>query len=55
MEQTRRFLRERGLPDRDLGELPAPHKRFPDGAQYRVEIPGVEGPVAFQAVPAACG
>src|SRR5947209_1579392 len=54
MEETRRFLRERGLPDREPGELPSSTKRFPDGAQYRVEIPSVEGPVAYQAVLAAC-
>jgi hypothetical protein len=54
MESTRRFLRERGLPDRELGELPASTKRFPDGAQYRVEIPSVEGPGSFRAVLEAC-
>jgi hypothetical protein len=39
-----------GLPDGDLGELPDSSKRFPDGAQYRVEIPSVEGPNALAAV-----
>jgi hypothetical protein len=50
MANTRRFLTSLGLPDRDLGELPTSDKRFSDGGQYRVEIPSVEGPVAFQAV-----
>jgi hypothetical protein len=50
MANTRRFLSSLGLPDRDLGDLPTSDKRFPDGGQYRVEIPSVEGPVAFQAV-----
>jgi hypothetical protein len=50
MANTRRFLSSLGLPDRDLGELPTSDKRFPDGGQYRVEIPSVEGPAAFQAV-----
>jgi len=54
MERTRRFLRERGLPDREPGELPTSAKRFPDGAQYRVEIPSVEGPIAYDAVVQAC-
>jgi hypothetical protein len=50
MEQTRSFLQGLGLPPRDLGELPASEKRFPDGAQVRVEIPSVEGPAALEAV-----
>jgi len=43
-------LRELGLPEADPGSLPASPKRFPDGAQYRVEIPSVEGPGPFRAV-----
>ena len=39
-----------GLPGRDLVELPESEKRFPDGAQYRVEIPSVEGPRVLEAV-----
>lgn len=50
MERTRAFLRSLGLPERDPGELPASTKRFPDGAQYRVEIPSVEGVEAMEAV-----
>jgi hypothetical protein len=50
MGNTRRFLSSLGLPERDLGELPSSPKRFADGAQYRVEIPSVEGPKAFLAV-----
>ena len=50
MESTRKCLRSLGLPDRDLAELPTSTKRFPDGAQYRVEIPSVEGPDALEAV-----
>ncbi len=38
------------LPARDLSELPGSEKRFPDGAQYRVEIPSVEGPRVLEAV-----
>lgn len=50
MERTRAFLRHLGLPEGDLYDLPTSVKRFPDGAQYRVEIPSVEGPRALAAV-----
>ncbi len=46
----RSFLLSTGLPDGDLHDLPASTKRFPDGAQYRVEIPSTEGPRCFEAV-----
>ena len=44
------LLSELGLPARDMSELPDSEKRFPDGAQYRVEIPSVEGPRVLEAV-----
>lgn len=50
MAEARRYLAGLGLPDRDLGELPTSGKRFADGAQFRVEIPSVEGPDPFRAV-----
>lgn len=50
MEATRTFLQNLGLPPGDLHDLPSSTKRFPDGAQYRVEIPSVEGPNALTAV-----
>jgi hypothetical protein len=50
MQATRTFLKSLGLPSGDLDDLPASPKRFPDGAQYRVEIPSVEGPRALAAV-----
>ena len=50
MAEARRYLAGLGLPDRDLGELPTSGKRFTDGAQYRIEIPSVEGPAPFRAV-----
>jgi hypothetical protein len=49
-KSTRRFLEALGLPASDAFDLPSSPKRFPDGAQYRVEIPSVEGPAALQAV-----
>src|SRR5436309_11554653 len=48
--ETREFLRSIGLPPGDLGELPDSAKCFPDGAQYRVEIPSTEGPACLEAV-----
>jgi len=48
--KSRQFLASRGLPAGDAYDLPASTKRFPDGAQYRLEIPSVEGPAALQAV-----
>jgi len=50
MEQTRAFLSRLGLPRGDAHALPASAKRFPDGAQYRVEIPSTEGPRALAAI-----
>jgi hypothetical protein len=50
MEETRAFLQSIGFPPGDLHELPDSPLRFPDGAQYRVEIPSVEGPSCLDAV-----
>lgn len=50
MEASRRVLERLGLPARDAHELPTSAKRFPDGAQYRIEIPSTEGPRAFRAM-----
>jgi len=46
----RAFLERSGLPAGDLHHLPDSEKRFPDGAQYRVEIPSTEGPDSLVAV-----
>jgi hypothetical protein len=50
MDETRAFLASIGLPPGDLHDLPSSEKRFPDGAQYRIEIPSVEGPRCLEAV-----
>jgi hypothetical protein len=47
---VRSFLQSIGLPAGDLYDLPDSQKRFTDGAQYRVEIPSVEGPSCLDAV-----
>jgi hypothetical protein len=48
--KARELLTELDLPARDPAELPDSQKRFPDGAQYRVEIPSVEGPRVLETV-----
>ncbi len=49
-EDVREALARIGLPPGDLHALPDSAKRFPDGAQYRVEIPSTEGPRCLEAV-----
>jgi hypothetical protein len=50
VSETRDFLRSIGLPPGDANDLPTSEKRFPDGAQYRFEIPSTEGPRCLEAV-----
>lgn len=50
MQATRTFLESINLPAGDLHRLPTSEKRFPDGAQYRIEIPSTEGPECLRAV-----
>jgi hypothetical protein len=50
VRNTRDFLRSQGLPEGDTQHPASSEKRFPDGAQYRVEIPSVEGPEVLTAV-----
>jgi hypothetical protein len=50
MEWAKEGIAQLGLPTGDAYHLPTSSKRFPDGAQYRVEIPSVEGPAALRAV-----
>src|SRR5215217_6509238 len=47
---VRDALGDLGLPSGDLHDLPTSEKRFPDGAQYRIEIPSTEGPACLDAV-----
>lgn len=47
---TRDFLKHLGMPPGDLAALPSSEKRFPDGAQFRIEIPSTEGPECLDAV-----
>ena len=50
MEETRQTLHDLGRPREDPSPAPESAKRFPDGAQYRIEIPSTEGPNALRAV-----
>lgn len=50
MDKTREFLRSLGLPGGDAYDLPTSERRFPDGAQYRFEVPGIQGPAAMRAL-----
>jgi Peptidase family U32 len=47
---AREFLESINLPGGDPLEAPASAKRFPDGGQYRLEIPSTEGPRVLAAV-----
>lgn len=44
------ILNEMGYTSKEAYSLPTSTKRFPDGAQYRFEIPSVEGPVVMKAL-----
>jgi hypothetical protein len=50
MPGTQNVLARLGLPTGDAFDLPSSAKRFPDGAQYRIEIPSCEGPRALAAI-----
>lgn len=50
MEETRLFLRKIGLPSGDAYDLPTSGMRFPDGAQYRFEVPGIQGPGSMRSL-----
>ena len=50
MAETIAVLKSQELPWADADDLPTSEQRFPDGRSWRVEIPSVEGPLAFQTV-----
>jgi len=50
LKETKESLQNLGLPPGDLYELPTSTKRFPDGAQYRWEVPGIQGPGSMRAL-----
>jgi hypothetical protein len=42
LKKIRAFMEKEGIPGRDAYELPSSAKAFPDGANFRIEIAGVE-------------
>ena len=50
MQETRAFLESIDMPGGDLYSLPTSEKRFPDGGQYRFEVPGIQGPGPMKAL-----
>ena len=50
MEKTRKILEKLGLPKGDDFVLTESQKRFGDGAQYRFEVPGIQGPGTMKAL-----
>lgn len=50
MKNTRLFLESLGLPQGDDFVLPSSEKQFKDGAHYRFEVPGIQGPGAMNSL-----
>jgi len=50
MKKTQQFLAKLKLPTGDNHALAPSKLRFPDGGQFRIEIPSVEGPRVFREV-----
>ncbi len=50
LDDISRYMEEAGIPGRDRYNLPDSTKRFPDGAHYRIEMSGVEGPKVLEAL-----
>jgi hypothetical protein len=50
LKEIRDFMEQLGLPGRDLYELPSSHQTFPDGANYRIEIAGIERASTMEAL-----
>lgn len=48
MNESQKLLEKLGYPYTDFTDLPSSKKGFPDGAQYRIELPSVEGPLALK-------
>lgn len=50
MKTIRDFMDKEGIPGRDAHDLPNSEKSFPDGANYRIEIAGVERATTMEAM-----
>lgn len=49
-QETRNFLAKIGLPTGDANDLPTSGKKFPDGADFRIEIPTINSVEAIKAL-----
>lgn len=49
-DKTRAFMKKLGLPEGDLYDLPTSTKKFPDGADYRLEVPTINSAEAMKAL-----
>jgi len=50
LKKIRKFMEKEGIPGRDAHDLPTSEKAFPDGANYRIEIAGVERASTMEAM-----
>ncbi len=50
LSKIRAFMEKEGIPGRDAYDLPTSSKTFPDGANYRIEIAGVERASTMEAL-----
>lgn len=50
LEKIRNFMEKQGVPGRDLYDLPTSDQTFPDGANYRIEIAGIERVTTMEAM-----
>jgi len=49
-DATKKYLRKKGLPTGDSYDLPTSEMRFPDGAQFRIEVPTCNSSVTYRAI-----
>ena len=50
MAKSIALLTHQGIQSQDADGIPESSKRFADGARWKIEIPSVEGPLAFKAI-----
>jgi hypothetical protein len=50
LRKIRDFMEKEGIPGRDGYDLPTSEKTFPDGANYRIEVAGVERATTMEAM-----
>ncbi len=50
LDDVSKYMEKAGIPGRDDYNLTSSKKRFPDGASYRIEMSGIEGPKILEAL-----